>query len=49
MESPLKVTVLRYANVYGPRQDGRGEAGVIGIFMNRLLGGESATIYGDGE
>src|SRR5262245_11735494 len=38
--SRLVVTNLRYSNVYGPRQDGRGEAGVIGIWMNRLLGGE---------
>ncbi|MCG3193266.1 MAG: NAD-dependent epimerase/dehydratase family protein [Thermoanaerobaculia bacterium] len=49
MESSLKVTILRYANVYGPRQDGRGEAGVIGIFLNRLLSGQDAVIYGDGE
>ena len=42
------LTVLRYANVYGPRQDGRGEAGVVGIFMNRLLPGQDAVIHGDG-
>jgi UDP-glucose 4-epimerase len=48
-DTPLSVTVLRYANVYGPRQDGRGEAGVIGIWMNRLLSGEDAAIFGDGE
>lgn len=42
-------TILRYANVYGPRQDGRGEAGVIGIFMNRLLAGEECLVHGDGE
>jgi len=42
------LTVLRYANVYGPRQDGRGEAGVVGIFMNRLLSGQDAVIHGDG-
>ncbi|MBL8113306.1 MAG: NAD-dependent epimerase/dehydratase family protein [Acidobacteria bacterium] len=47
-EAGVKVTCLRYSNVYGPRQDGRGEAGVIGIWMNRLLGGEEAVIYGDG-
>jgi UDP-glucose 4-epimerase len=47
--SPLTVTILRYANVYGPRQDGNGEAGVIGIWMNRLLSGEEALINGDGE
>lgn len=42
------LTVLRYANVYGPRQDGRGEAGVIGIWMNRLLSGQVAVVNGDG-
>jgi UDP-glucose 4-epimerase len=47
--SKLVVTNLRYSNVYGPRQDGRGEAGVIGIWMNRLLSGEDAAIYGTGE
>ncbi|MEO6325848.1 MAG: NAD-dependent epimerase/dehydratase family protein [Thermoanaerobaculia bacterium] len=47
--SGLTVTILRYANVYGPRQDGNGEAGVIGIWMNRLLSGEEALINGDGE
>ncbi|HEV8268427.1 MAG TPA: NAD-dependent epimerase/dehydratase family protein [Thermoanaerobaculia bacterium] len=48
-ESGYLLTVLRYANVYGPRQDGNGEAGVIGIWMNRLLSGEDATINGDGS
>jgi UDP-glucose 4-epimerase len=47
--TPLGVTILRYANVYGPRQDGRGEAGVIGIWMKRLLAGQDAVINGDGE
>ncbi|MFN7987078.1 MAG: NAD-dependent epimerase/dehydratase family protein [Thermoanaerobaculia bacterium] len=42
------LTVLRYANVYGPRQDGRGEAGVVGIWMNRLLSGQDAVVNGDG-
>lgn len=46
--SPLVVTALRYANVYGPRQDGRGEAGVVGIWMARLLQGDPCVIYGDG-
>jgi UDP-glucose 4-epimerase len=44
----LTSTVLRYANVYGPRQDPHGEAGVVAIFVERLLAGETATIYGDG-
>ncbi len=42
------LSVLRYANVYGPRQDGRGEAGVVGIWMNRLLSGQDAVVNGDG-
>jgi UDP-glucose 4-epimerase len=46
--SSLAVTALRYANVYGPRQDGRGEAGVVGIWMARLLEGRPCVIYGDG-
>ncbi len=46
--TPLLVTALRYANVYGPRQDGRGEAGVVGIWMARLLEGKPCVIYGDG-
>ncbi len=45
----LAVTLLRYANVYGPRQDGSGEAGVVGIWMSRLLAGRDGAIYGDGE
>ncbi len=46
--TPLVVTLLRYANVYGPRQDGSGEAGVVGIWMKRLLAGDDGVIYGDG-
>ncbi len=45
----LDYTVLRYANVYGPRQDPHGEAGVVAIFTRRLLAGESAVIHGAGE
>ncbi|MHB0963483.1 MAG: NAD-dependent epimerase/dehydratase family protein [Gemmatimonadaceae bacterium] len=40
--------VLRYANVYGPRQDPHGEAGVVAIFCNRLLDGKPLTVFGDG-
>lgn len=40
---------LRYANVYGPRQDPHGEAGVVAIFGMKLLAGEAPVIYGDGE
>lgn len=45
----LPYIALRYANVYGPRQNPHGEAGVISIFAERLLRGEPATIYGDGK
>jgi UDP-glucose 4-epimerase len=41
--------VLRYANVYGPRQDPHGEAGVIAIFIQRIRAGLAPTIFGDGE
>jgi UDP-glucose 4-epimerase len=41
--------VLRYGNVYGPRQDPRGEAGVVAIFMSRLRDGDVPRIFGDGR
>ena len=41
--------VLRLGNVYGPRQTPHGEAGVVAIFSDRLLRGESPTVYGDGK
>ena len=44
----IQVTALRYANVYGPRQDPHGEAGVVAIFCGRLLEGKPCTIFGDG-
>lgn len=40
---------LRYANVYGPRQDPTGEAGVVAIFCGRLLEGRAVTVFGDGH
>ncbi|HPF60434.1 MAG: NAD-dependent epimerase/dehydratase family protein [Gemmatimonadales bacterium] len=40
---------LRYANVYGPRQDPKSEAGVVSIFVSRVLAGQGLTIFGDGE
>jgi UDP-glucose 4-epimerase len=40
--------VLRYSNVYGPRQDPHGEAGVVAIFCRRLLAGEPLVVFGDG-
>jgi UDP-glucose 4-epimerase len=45
----LEYSVLALANVFGPRQDPHGEAGVIAIFAGKLLAGERPTIYGDGE
>jgi UDP-glucose 4-epimerase len=47
-EYGLDATCLRYANVYGPRQNPHGEAGVVAIFSRRLLDGEEAVINGDG-
>jgi UDP-glucose 4-epimerase len=44
----LNVTCLRYANVYGPRQNPHGEAGVVAIFADRLLDESPCTINGDG-
>lgn len=41
-------SVLRLANVYGPRQDPSGEAGVVTIFCSRILAGQQPVIYGDG-
>ncbi|HXZ89209.1 MAG TPA: NAD-dependent epimerase/dehydratase family protein [Candidatus Binataceae bacterium] len=45
----IDYVALRYANVYGPRQDPHGEAGVVAIFCGRLLEGKPCTIFGDGE
>jgi UDP-glucose 4-epimerase len=45
----LDYVVLRYPNVYGPRQDPQGEAGVVAIFTGLMLKGEQATVNGDGE
>jgi UDP-glucose 4-epimerase len=45
----LNYTVLRYPNVYGPRQDPHGEAGVVAIFTGKMLKGEQCMIHGDGE
>ena len=45
----LPYTILRYANVYGPRQDPHGEAGVVAIFAAKLLVKEPVTIYGSGS
>jgi UDP-glucose 4-epimerase len=45
----LSYVALRYANVYGQRQDPRGEAGVVAIFARRLAAGETCTVNGTGE
>ncbi len=45
----LDVVTLRYGNVYGPRQDPSGEAGVIASFCDRVLAGRRPTVYGDGR
>ena len=45
----IPYAALRYANVYGPRQDPHGEAGVVAIFSGKLLEGKPCTIYGDGK
>ena len=45
----LDYIALRYGNVYGPRQDPYGEAGVIAIFIQKMLKGEKPTINGDGD
>jgi UDP-glucose 4-epimerase len=48
-EYGLETVVLRYANVYGPRQDPHGEAGVVAIFSLKTLAGEECTVYGTGD
>jgi UDP-glucose 4-epimerase len=45
----LDYVILRYSNVYGPRQNPRGEAGVVAIFAAQMLGGERPTIFGQGD
>jgi len=44
----IRCSALRYANVYGPRQDPHGEAGVVAIFAGRLLSGQACTVNGGG-
>ena len=45
----LEYAALRYSNVYGPRQDPHGEAGVVAIFSQRIRDGETLTVFGNGE
>lgn len=49
LDRGLQFTALRYGNVYGPRQDSHGEAGVIAIFTKQLLSGRTPVIHWDGE
>jgi UDP-glucose 4-epimerase len=49
MQYGIDYTSLRYSNVYGPRQDPHGEAGVVAIFCGRMLTKTPCTIYGDGQ
>lgn len=44
----VDTVALRYSNVYGPRQNPHGEAGVVAIFCHRILRGETMTVFGDG-
>lgn len=48
-EYGVKGVALRYSNVYGPRQNPHGEAGVVAIFSQRMLAGQQSTIFGDGK
>ncbi|MEE2863158.1 MAG: NAD-dependent epimerase/dehydratase family protein [Gemmatimonadota bacterium] len=45
----MEYVALRYSNVFGPRQDPHGEAGVVAIFCTRILDGQELKIFGDGE
>jgi UDP-glucose 4-epimerase len=49
IQDGLNWMVLRYANVYGPRQNAHGEAGVVAVFSRQMLAGETPTIFGDGN
>jgi UDP-glucose 4-epimerase len=49
LENSLSYAVLRYSNIYGPRQSPKGEAGVVAIFTNQMLRGERTTIFGKGD
>ncbi|HEY4712534.1 MAG TPA: NAD-dependent epimerase/dehydratase family protein [Dehalococcoidia bacterium] len=49
LEHTLSYVVLRYSNVYGPRQNPKGEAGVVAIFTGQMLQGERPTIFGKGD
>ena len=48
-DEEMSYSIMNLANVYGPRQDPHGEAGVMSIFTGKLLNNETPTIFGDGE
>jgi UDP-glucose 4-epimerase len=48
-ENGFKATILRYANVYGPKQNPRGEAGVIAIFADKMIANEPLSMFGSGD
>lgn len=48
LSNAMSITTLRYTNVYGPRQNPHGESGVIAIFLEKFLAGQTPTIHGDG-
>ncbi len=45
----MNMAAVRFSNVYGPRQDPHGEAGVVAIFCQRILAGRALTVFGDGS
>ena len=47
--SNMTYSILNFSNVYGPRQDPNGEAGVISIFTNKMISNLEPTVFGDGE
>ena len=49
VEHGFETIVLRYANIYGPGQNGKGEAGAVAIFAEAMLAGKAPQIHGDGE
>lgn len=49
VKSLPKYTIFRYSNVYGPRQDSHGEAGVVDVFISKMLNDEQCIIFGDGN
>jgi UDP-glucose 4-epimerase len=48
-KSSMKITILRYGNVYGPRQNPKGEAGVVAIFTQNIIAGKPLKVNGDGQ